>query len=362
MLAFGAGNLPDDEDEAAALVSAAIDRGVNYFETGPGYAKGTSERKIGLGVKDRRNSVLVSTKSMAEGDADADTIRAKVEESLKVLQTDYVDFYQFWGMGWKWWDHLSKRGGALAGLRKLQHEGVIRHIGFTSHDSAENVIKLMATGEFVSATLQYNILSAEQADAIAFAHENDIGVIAMCPAAGGLLVDPAKRLRAALPDSTEIPASVSLATSAEFALRFVWSCEGITSAASGLTSLAVLEENVAIAERFEALDESERSRVDAILNEFAIIGDRFCTGCRYCMPCPNGVWIPAILRLLNYTRLLDLRKVSTWQYNQWPERVQAAACIECGECESKCPHGIPIIAQLKEAAELFGDTGPVKEG
>ncbi|MBN1917451.1 MAG: aldo/keto reductase [Verrucomicrobia bacterium] len=360
LLSFGGGRLPDDEDEAAVLVSAAAARGINYFETAPGYCGGTCERKIGLGLKAHRESVFISAKSMVDGESDGDSLRRKVEASLQALQVDYLDFYHFWAFGWRWWDHARKPGGALEAVRKLQHEGVIRHFGFTSHDSADNVMKLMATGEFECATLQYSILSAEQERAIAYANAQGIGTIAMCPLAGGLLVDPAKRLRAVLPDSAEVQESARSATSAEFALRFVWSCEGMTAAVSGIATVAELDENVAIADRFEPLVPDDRERVHAILREFSVIGHRFCTGCHYCMPCPNGVWIPSIFRLLNYARMFKMIDPGRWQYGQWPEEVRAEACTECGQCEPKCPHGVPIMAQLKEAAELFGDRGTGK--
>ena len=340
-------HFPEDEQEAAALIGAAIDRGVNYFETSPGYCHRTSERKVGLGVRGRRQNVCLSTKSGVGPETDGDEIRRNVEASLRELQTDYLDFYQFWGLQWERWDHARKPGGALEAIRKLQDKGVVRHLGFTSHDSCENVIRIMQTGEFESATIHYHILNTEKETAIEYARGHGIGIVIMCPLAGGLLASPSKTIR------DIFPADARSAASAELALRFVWSCPGVTTAASGMASLSDLEENVAAAERFEPLDDADRAQVLEVLNEFAAIGHRFCTGCRYCMPCPNNVWIPNIFRLVNYSRLFGLAGRAAERYWQIPEESRAEACVECGECEPKCPHGIPIIAQLKEAVDLF---------
>ncbi|MBN1917452.1 MAG: aldo/keto reductase [Verrucomicrobia bacterium] len=352
LLSFGCMRLPKDEEEAATLIAASVDKGINYFETSPGYCDGTSERKVGLGVKGRRDKVIVSTKSGVGAETTGDSLRAKVEASLEALGTGYLDFYQFWGFEWQWFDHARKPGGAIEAVGKLQDEGVIRHFGFTSHDTGENVIKLIDTGEFESATVDYHILNREKEEAIAHARRQGVGIVIMCPVAGGLLASPSKKL------SGLFPAGGTSATNAELALRFVWSNSGVTTAASGMESLSDLEENVAAVERFEPVTQADRAQVLKVLDEFAALGHAFCTGCRYCLPCPNDVWIPGIFKLVNYARIYGLGDAARKQYwGEYPEKSRASACIECGECEPKCPHGIPIIAQLKEAAELLGDSG-----
>jgi len=355
LLSFGCMRLPEDEDEAAALIGAAIDRGVNYFETAPDYCKGTCERKTGLGVKARRKDVLVSAKSFVKEETDANAMRRNVEASLAALGTDYVDFYQFWGFQWKLWDHIRKPGGALEAIRKLQDEGIIRHFGFTSHDTTENVMNLMQTGEFESTTLVYNILYSEHEKAIAYAQQNGVGIVVMCPLSGGMLANPSEKIRDIFGASAEAGGS---AASAELALRFVWSNPGVTTAPSGMENMKELEENVAAVERFEPLTGADRARVLKVLDEFAALGREFCTSCRYCLPCPNDVWIPGIFKLVSYARLFGLASEAKAQYREWSEKHGTSVCTECGECEPKCPHGIPIIAQLKEAAALFGDNPP----
>jgi predicted aldo/keto reductase-like oxidoreductase len=352
LLSFGCMRLPEDEDEAAALISAGADRGLNYFETAPGYCNGTCERKVGLGLRGRREQVLVSAKSFVKDDTDADAMRRSVEASLAALQTDYLDFYQFWGFRLESWDNVRKPGGALEAIRKLQGEGVIRHFGFTSHDTPENVITLLETGEFESATLVYNILYTDQEPAIATARDRGVGIVVMCPVSGGLLANPSREIQDLFPGASDGSGS------AELALRFAWSCRGVTTTPSGMERMEDLEQNLAAVKRFEPLAESDRARVLEVLEQFRAVGDKFCTGCRYCLPCPNDVWIPGIFKLVNYARLYGLADKAKIQYSEWSEKHGTAVCSECGECEPKCPHGIPIIAQLKEAAELFGDALP----
>lgn len=352
LLSFGCMRFADDEQEAAVLIGAAIDGGVNYFETSLSYCHRTSERKLGLGVQGRRRAVYLSTKSGVGPETDGDEIRRNVEGSLRTLQTDYLDFYQFWGLSWERWDQARKKGGAIEAIRKLQDKGVVHHLGFTSHDTGENVIKLMATGEFESVTIHYHMLNTEKEDAIAYAQAHGIGIVVMCPVAGGLLAAPSKTIR------NFFPGADGLSASAELALRFVWSSGGVTTAASGMENLSDLDENVRAVERFEPLTDADRARVLEVFEEFSALGKKFCTGCRYCMPCPNKVSIPDIFKLVNYARIYGLTESASRRYRQMSEESRADACTECGECEPKCPYDIPIITQLKEAAELFGEREP----
>ena len=347
LLSFGGSKVPEDEQEAAGLVSAAVDAGINYFETAPNYGEGTCERKIGLGVRGRRDQVYLSSKSLIKPETDGDAIRRSVEGSLRAMQTDSLDFFHFWAFRWDRFDLACKKGGALEAVRKLQDEGVIHHFGVTSHDTAGNVIKLIETGEFEGVTVHYHILTTEKEDMIAVAKERGLGVAIMSPIAGGVLANPSKNVLDLFSGQHQSAAS------ADLALRFVWSCEGVTTAACTMDNVNQLNENVAAAERFKPLDDTDREHVLAVNNEFSALGHTFCTGCGYCWPCASGVWVVGIFRLLNYTRLYGLHEQARKKYYEFGPTARASACTECGECEPRCPHGIPIMAQLKEALELF---------
>jgi len=149
----------------------------------------------------------------------------------------------------------------------------------------------------------------------------------------------------------------------EVALRFVMSNPNVTVALSGMNSIAMVEENSATAGREETLSGDERQGILDALEETKNLSDLYCTGCGYCLPCPNDIDIPANFSAMNFYKVWGLEEYARGQYknlgskkNADGEKVEAwaEACIECGKCEPKCPQEIPIREQLKETAEALG--------
>jgi predicted aldo/keto reductase-like oxidoreductase len=200
----------------------------------------------------------------------------------------------------------------------------------------------------MSVTCQYNLLDRGNEPGIARAHEQGMGVVIMGPVAGGRLGAPTPEIRELLPAGT--------ASSAEVALRFVLSNPNVTCAISGMETLQMVEENCATAARGEPLSEEERATMLAAFEEKKRLADLYCTGCKYCVPCPHGVDIPGVFGLMNTYRLYGLLEHSQSEYRGWmtDEKQTADYCEECGECEPKCPQKIPIIAQLKETHAALG--------
>jgi uncharacterized protein len=239
-------------------------------------------------------------------------------------------------------------GKIMERFRKVQAEGLIKYICFSSHDSPANIIKLVDTGEFDGMLVQYNLLDRSNADAIAHAHENGLGVAIMGPVAGGRLAAPAARVRQAVQNAKSTP---------EIALRFVLANPHVTLALSSLTTRAMVAENVATASRAELLTAAEQEQIEAALAEIQQLSDLYCTGCGYCLPCPQNVHIPANFEALNYDRVWGLPKLARKHYRQLgrnQKRTWAAACIGCGVCEPRCPQHIPIRERLKETAAALG--------
>jgi predicted aldo/keto reductase-like oxidoreductase len=176
----------------------------------------------------------------------------------------------------------------------------------------------------------------------------------MGPVGGGRLAAPGSQLRGMI--------DKPVASTAELALRFVLSNKGISSALSGMGSIEMVEENVATASLQTPLTPSERKQIIEALREKKRLSDLYCTGCGYCMPCPNGIDIPRNFELVNYLRLYGLEEYTKQQYRQLGEKkvegeivpAWAEACIECGECEEKCPQNIEIRKQLNETQILLG--------
>lgn len=367
VLGFGAMRLPQHEDgtcdieKSVPLLQRAIDKGVNYIDTAYVYIKGTSEVAVGQAIKKYdREKLYLATKiptNEFEG-SDPDEWKRKLDECLTRFDTPYIDFMLFHGCNYNaFMEHISKPGRALDVARKAQAEGLIRHLCFSSHDEPENIKKLIDTGEFAAMLVQYNYLDERNAEAIDHAAANGMGVTVMGPIAGGRLVVPGGVIN-------DKEGALEVKTP-ELALRFVWNNPSIDVALSGMSSEEMIDENVESAEKTE-LSQEETERVVELVNRNKKLSDLYCTGCEYCMPCPNGVNIPENFRYMNWFKVwgmeeqakkayADLEKEKIW--TPWHGLItggKAEICIQCGECEPKCPQNIPIIEQLEEVTRTLG--------
>ena len=353
-LGFGSMRLPEKDghvevDKAVEMIHRAFELGVNYIDSAYFYNHHESEVVVGKALKGWRDKVTVSTKN-PDSSAPADKWRGILDEQMKKLDVDRIDVYHFHGINWSSFENeITRPGGALEAARKAQDEGLFTHLSFSFHDTPENLVKLVDTGEFTSVTCQYNLLDRANEPGIAHAHEQGMGVVIMGPVGGGRLGAPTPGIRDLLPAG-----SVS---SAEIALRFVLSNPHVSCAISGMENIQMVEENCATAGRAEPLSEEERAQILAALEEKKKLADLYCTGCGYCMPCPHGVDIPGNFQLMNTYRLYGLLEHARQEYREEDlarNKAQAAYCQECGECEPKCPQKISIMAQLKETDAALG--------
>ncbi len=352
-LAFGAMRLPDDEEKAVELLTYGLDKGINYIDTAMMYVNGNSEIYVGKAIKGRRDQVFISSKNAVNEWTNAAWWR-RLESSLKKLDTDYIDFYCIvHDLRWEnFTERFSKPGGGLEAALEAKEQGVIKHIAFSSHDSPENIKKLLDTDLFEGMIVQYNLLDRRNEDVIAYAHSKGVAACIMGPVAGGRLGSKSDTLGGKLAGkSRSIP---------ELALRFVLANPNVTCALSGMNTKEMIDENVATASREEALSAEEWAAIRQAVEENEKLAQLYCTGCGYCLPCPQGVAIPEIFAAMNYHRVWGLTEHAKQLYRRFgpdnPKGKQnAAACVECGECEKKCPQRIPIIAQLKETHAALGE-------
>jgi len=354
-LGFGAMRLPMkeadgkkivDEDLAVPLMQQAFDMGINYVDTAPLYCEKLSENAVGKALKGYRDKVYLSTKNPIE-DNDGDHWMARLENSLKKLDTDYIDFYHFWGISlksFKGWQGLKY--GPMEAALKAKEQGLIKHISFSYHDSPENYKPIIDSGFFESTLIQYNLLDRSNEENIAYAKSKGLGVIVMGPVGGGRLGAPSEKIQGLLKNK--------LSSSAEMALRFVLSNENVDMALSGMSDMKMVMENFAVASLTGHLTEKEIKNVKAMMEENKELAKLYCTSCNYCKPCPQGIDIAYLFEIMNRYRVYDLKEHAKSAYYEmmngwsWVKSADASKCTECGQCEGKCPQKLPIIRQLKE--------------
>ena len=351
-LGFGAMRLPmtgeGDEkrvnDELAVpMIHRAFEAGVNYIDTAVGYCNRDSQRAVGVALKGWRDKVVVSTKNHEYGE-DESAWRKNLEDSLRLLDIDSIDIYNHHGLNWgRYKDAVEPRVSQW--MRKAKEEGVIKHICFSMHDSNEGMIKLVDAGYADVITLQYNMLDRQLEEGIAHAAKNGVGVVAMGPVGGGRLGVPSDVLAGAIPGVERVP---------ELALRFVLSNPNVSVALSGMSTMQHVEENVKVASDSVALTDADLEAIQTHLERIEGMRDLYCTGCRYCLPCPADVDIPGTFAHYNLGRLYGLWEAAKQRYAGILRKKHGAdQCTECGQCEEKCPQNLAIREDLKKAHEAL---------
>ena len=345
-----------DLDKAEAEIMEAFRNGVNYYDTA--YVYSGSEAALGeiLHRNGIRDKVQIATKLPQYLVGNASAINKYFDEELRRLQTDHVDYYLMHLMTARnQWDKLE-RLGIREWIAEKKANGSIRHVGFSFHGNTEDFIGILDAYDWDFCQIQYNYVDEHsQAGRTGLMHaaEKHIPVIIMEPLRGGKLVNLLpKKARDAIAgyDKGYSPA--------ELGLRWLWNQPEVTCVLSGMNSLEMVKENCRIASDAEAgaftgEDFALIERVREAIAETELVG---CTGCRYCMPCPKGVDIPALFRCYNMTAL-EGRSAARFEYAQTVglkgRTAFATQCIGCGKCEAHCPQSIPIRRKIKEADRVI---------
>jgi predicted aldo/keto reductase-like oxidoreductase len=343
-----------DRDKAIPMLVRAYEMGVNYFDTGKWYCEQDSEKTLGEALKHMdRSRIYVSTKYAQDKPTAAD-LREKLEKSLELLDLAYVDFYHLWGISWKGFqEKMAIKGGPIEAMVRARDQGLVRHLSFSFHSDPADIFKIVDTGIFETMLCQYNLLDRRNEAGIRYAASKGLGVAVMGPVGGGRLGGPSEAVKGMLGGRTTI-------STPELALRFVLANPDVAIALSGMTTMQHVLENAATVSRQEFLSPEEKTAVEQAAIENQKLMDLYCTGCKYCMPCPNDVNIPRVFEAMNYYKVWDFKDHARGMYREigttkWVTGKRADACVECGECEPKCPQKIPIISQLKEShATLSG--------
>ncbi len=369
ILGFGAMRLPQveikgkyliEQQESVEIIQRAFELGVNYVDTAYVYNEGESEVVVGKALQGWRDKVYLSTKMPTGMVQKKDDYRRFLEEELKRLNVEYIDFYHFHDLNEHKFKNTVLKHNLLKEAQKAKDEGLIKHISFSFHDKPEIMKRIIDIGIFESVLCQYNLLDRSNEEAMAYAKRKGLGVAIMGPVGGGRLT-VSGLLDKILGDKVK--------STPELALKFVLANKNVSIALSGMGNMRMVEKNVKVADSSEPLTKEELRAIESFIKERRKREEIPCNLCKYCQPCPNNVAIPAIFLSMNYYNVYGLKEYARELYRQigagdaiWiiPELAfqsgghQADACKECGECQEKCPQKIEIMERLKEAHKVLG--------
>ncbi len=324
---LGFGGIPIqrvDESQAVETVFHAVEKGVDFIDTARAYT--TSENRIGKALKQTDRKVILATKSF---NRKSHKVQRDVEKSLRELQTEYIDLYQCHGVrDEEEYERVISPGGALDGLLKAREEGLIGHIGLTSH-SLDLLERVIEDGLFETVMACFSFLEpAASEKVIPKAIEKKIGVIAMKPFSGGVIDNP------------------------RIALKYALSCPNILVIA-GVEHKALFDENWQVFQGGYDLSRDEEREIEEIRKEY---DKSFCRRCDYCQPCSEKIHIQTVLGVQSMVKRMGPAFLKT-PFLQDPLN-RARNCTECGECVTRCPYDLPIPDLIKEklrwVEEQFG--------
>jgi predicted aldo/keto reductase-like oxidoreductase len=307
------------ENEAVEVVQRCLDLGVTFLDTANAYT--TSEERIGKAIAGRREQVVIATKT---GARDRATAQEHLELSLRRLNIKYIDLWQFHNVSsLEAYEQVLGPDGAMEAAQAALRAGKVRHIGITSH-SMEVALKAVPSAHFETIQFPFNFVTHEPAqELVPLAKKHDLGFIAMKPLAGGLLDD------------------------ANLAIKYLLQFDHVVPD-PGIQAIEEIEEIVDIVAGPWELTLQERREMERIRAE---VDTRFCRRCGYCEPCPEGVPISVTMNLHSFWKRFPAKGFFSGWLAEAVER--ARNCIQCGECEEKCPYHLPIREMIVENIEFY---------
>jgi len=351
-------HLPKDSIEnCISTTRMALDLGINHIETAHGYMK--SELLFGHALKELgvpRNKFKIMTKGASMS---GDETRRLVEEQLKALNLDYIDFYGWHGINNKELLKVAvEKNGPVETLYKLKNEGLIRHIGFSTHGPLSIIMEAMRTNLFSFINLHYYYFFQHNLPAVKLAGEMDMGVFIISPnEKGGMLFKPSEKVKNLCTPITPIA----------FNGRFCLSHSEITTLSMGMHEPKHFSQNLAIlngGNYFNSDLSKVKSAMDAPLEKITDL----CTLCNECLPCPENINIPEVLRFRNLNEGYDMLDYGRFRYNMfegqghWFPGTFAFHCTECGDCLPRCPEDLNIPKLLMEThKKLFNKSEYLKQ-
>ena len=343
-----------DLEKAFEIIRYGVEHGVSYFDTAFGYHNQTSESVLGEALDGGwREKVKIVTKQpffVMKTQAD---IRRNLENTLKKLRTDYIDVYLIHNIHAACWNEIQRRK-IYEEYEKFREEGMIKAIGFSFHGEFNLFREVLNAYPWDMCQILQNLVDVDKevtSEAITLAGEKGCALVIMEPLRGGNLAQTPKAVK-------ELYESFpTKRTPVEWAFRHLLNYPQISVILSGMSTLEQMKENIEIFSKSDAvpgcLSEEEKTLLAKVKAAYDSIITIPCTGCEYCMPCPQGVNIPRIFSLYNDAIRFENFEWSKRSYWFLAKEEGADRCAECGECELKCPQSIEIIDQLKVAHQAL---------
>lgn len=354
-----------DRDNAREIIQAGLPLGINYFDIGGAYHwkdfDNNGETMVAHAIAGvPREQMVLSAKAQprsANAQVDKglgihtrDQMWQCIENGLQRVGVEYFDFYQLWDMS-SADDFAAACSGSdspLQAMREAKEQGLVKHLGFTTHDTACQALEwLQAVPDFEICTLYYNFNDRAPERTLEYCAAHGVGTVIMGPLRGGLLVGDSDVFADALPELAGLPIQ-------EIALRFLLGTPGVTTCISGMTDLAQLEQNVRVADLVEPMTAAQRARFIEAFIEFSH-GEGLCTTCRYCAgSCPVNLQVPTYMSTYQLYDIFGVKSVAP-QIAALTGEKDPANCTACGTCVDKCPQKLPIPDRMERLAAIVAD-------
>jgi uncharacterized protein len=343
-------------ENARQTLERAIDLGINHVETAQAY--GQSEPYLAQAVQHwrsqsgpLRSALIVTTKITPK--PDAASMAEAIDKSLTRLQLESVDCLAIHGLNTP--EHLNwiqQPNGCMAAVRQAVARGKVRHVGFSTHGPLDVILGAIQTQQFEFVNLHYSLFFQRNAPAVALAQALDLGVLIISPAdKGGQLYTPPQTLKDLCAPFDPLHLNA----------RFLLSQPAVSTLSVGAATPAELDWPLAVADQTEALTTREQECLVQLDRQMQTLGTEQCHQCLACLPCPETINIPEVLRLRNLAVAFGMEDFGRYRYRMfenaghWFPGRKASRCTECGDCLPKCPSNLEIPALLFDAHDRLQD-------